>query len=65
MSMSLQAPLAADAHAADGQLSHEEQALSNIKSLTHRAGTQRPRAEFETRVNLSKIESIEVMPPYT
>jgi hypothetical protein len=58
-STSLQTPLEADAYPA-----HEEQTLNTEKSPIYRAGTQRPKisrqgkAKFETKVNLSKKESI-------
>jgi hypothetical protein len=59
-SPSLQTTVAADAHLTEGQFLHEEQTLNTAKSLTNRF--QNGRAEFETRVNLSKKECIEAMP---
>jgi hypothetical protein len=66
MSTSLQTTLGADAHLPQGQLLHE-QTLNHAKSRTYWTGIQRPtisktRAEFQTKVNLSKNESIEAMP---
>jgi hypothetical protein len=67
--MSLQTTLAADAHLAEGQFLHEEHTLNNAKSLipSRNSGInnfQNRRADFETKVNLSKKESIEAMPPH-
>jgi hypothetical protein len=62
--------LAADAHLAEEQFLLEEQTLNNTKlSYTKQElkDQQFPKeqAEFETKVNLSKKESIETMPPHT
>jgi hypothetical protein len=62
---SLETTLAAGGHLAEGQFLHEEQGLNSVKSLVYRAGTRRPRAVFETRVNLSRKESVEAMSPHT
>jgi hypothetical protein len=68
-STSLQTTLAADARLAEGQFLDEEQTLNNAKSLIYRAGTretnnfQNGRAEFQTKVNLSRKESIKAMSP--
>jgi hypothetical protein len=64
-STSLQTALAADAHLAEPQFLHEEHALNNLMYLIYRAGTRRPSAEYETRVNLSKKGNNEAMPPLT
>jgi hypothetical protein len=67
-STSLQTTLAADAHLAEGQFLHEEQTLNNAKSdipsrNSETNNFQNGRAEFQTKVNLSKKESIKAMPP--
>jgi hypothetical protein len=68
--MSLQTTLAADAHLAEGQFSREadiEQCkISDIPSRNSETNKfQNRSAEFETKVNLSKKERIEAMPPHT
>jgi hypothetical protein len=65
---SLQTTLAIDAHLAERQLLQEEQALNNSdipgRNLENK-NFQNGRAEFETGVNLSEKESIEVMSHHT
>jgi hypothetical protein len=63
-STSLQTTLAADTHPAEGQFLHEEQTLNrNRNSETN--NFQNGRAEFYNKVNMSKKESTEAMPPNT
>jgi hypothetical protein len=56
-STSLQSTLAADAHLAEVQFSHEEKTLNNAKSLIYRARTRRP--------TISKTEGQIFKPKYT
>jgi hypothetical protein len=67
-STSLQTTLAAAAHPAEGQFVHEEQTLSNAKSLIYRVGARRQqfpeqKDRISHNVNLSKKDNIEAMPP--
>jgi hypothetical protein len=68
MSTSLQT-LAADAHPAEGQFSHDKQTLNRAKSDTPSRNSktnnfQNRRREIRTKVNLNKKECIEMMPPH-
>jgi hypothetical protein len=69
-STSLQTTLPSDRHLAEGQVLLEELTLNNAKSLAipNRNSVtnnfQNRRAEFQTKVILSKNESIEAMPPH-
>jgi hypothetical protein len=57
---------------AEGQFLHEEQTLNNAMQIfdipsrnSETNNFQNRRADFQTKVNLSKKESIEAMPPHT
>jgi hypothetical protein len=64
-STSLQTTLAADAHLAEGGADIEQCKISDIPSRNSETNNfQNRMADFETKVNLSKKESIEAMPPH-
>jgi hypothetical protein len=66
--VSPQITLGAEVHLAEKQFLLEEQSSNTEKSLIYRAGTRKPSfqkrlTKIEAKVNLSKEECIEVMPP--